>query len=258
MNTTEFSNEFDVLYNNITSNQAPGLDEYEKSVFLTRAQDDILKAYFKVTGNKDGAGFDGSEKRQIDFSKLLKVSSLQHINKEQSDEYPSVTLDDDSEIFKWPVDIFLILNETLNVERSDKNITLQVVPISYTEYTRLKSKPFKKPIKSQAWRLQQNHNSNLVELIVQSNDSVGVYKIRYIKKPYPIILQDFTSDGLSIEGKSQPFDDTFCCELDSILHQEILQRAVELAKAYYQGDLATQISVGSTSGTNIGQISQTK
>lgn len=63
MNTTEFSNEFDVLYNNITSNQAPGLDEYEKSVFLTRAQDDILKAYFKVTGNKDGAGFDGSEKR---------------------------------------------------------------------------------------------------------------------------------------------------------------------------------------------------
>lgn len=33
----EFSNEFDVLYNNISSNQAPGLDQYEKSVFFTRA-----------------------------------------------------------------------------------------------------------------------------------------------------------------------------------------------------------------------------
>ncbi len=33
----EFSSEFDVLYNNITSNQAPGLDDYEKSVFLTKA-----------------------------------------------------------------------------------------------------------------------------------------------------------------------------------------------------------------------------
>lgn len=32
----EFSDEFDVLYNNISSNQAPGLDEYEKSLFLTR------------------------------------------------------------------------------------------------------------------------------------------------------------------------------------------------------------------------------
>ena len=35
MTITEFSNQFDVLYNNITSNQAPGLNEYEKSVFLT-------------------------------------------------------------------------------------------------------------------------------------------------------------------------------------------------------------------------------
>ena len=33
MNNTEFSNQFDVFYNNITSNQAPGLNEYEKSVF---------------------------------------------------------------------------------------------------------------------------------------------------------------------------------------------------------------------------------
>ena len=42
MTNEEFNNEFDVLYNNITSNQAPGLDEYEKSVFLTKAQDDIV------------------------------------------------------------------------------------------------------------------------------------------------------------------------------------------------------------------------
>ena len=46
MTTQEFSNEFDVLYNNIMSNQAPGLDEYEKSVFLTKAQLEILKNYF--------------------------------------------------------------------------------------------------------------------------------------------------------------------------------------------------------------------
>lgn len=37
MSTQEFSNEFDVLYNNIMSNAAPGLDGYEKSVFLTKA-----------------------------------------------------------------------------------------------------------------------------------------------------------------------------------------------------------------------------
>lgn len=61
MTTTEFSNEFDILYNNITSNQAPGLDEYEKSVFLTRAQEDILKGYFNPKTNKIQEGFDSSE-----------------------------------------------------------------------------------------------------------------------------------------------------------------------------------------------------
>ena len=57
MTCEEFSNEFDILYNNVMSNQAPGLDEYEKSVFLTRAQDDIVKRYFTPKGNKD---FEGS------------------------------------------------------------------------------------------------------------------------------------------------------------------------------------------------------
>ena len=68
----EFSNEFDVLYNNITSNQAPGLDEYEKSVFLTKAQDEIVKAYFNPKTNKVQEGFDGNEKRQIDFSMIMR------------------------------------------------------------------------------------------------------------------------------------------------------------------------------------------
>jgi hypothetical protein len=35
----EFSWEFDVLYNNISNGNAPGVNEYEKSVFLTRAQE---------------------------------------------------------------------------------------------------------------------------------------------------------------------------------------------------------------------------
>ena len=75
MTNSEFSNEFDILYNNIMSNQAPGLDEYEKSVFLTKAQDEIVKSYFSPTGNKAMEGFDGNERRQIDFSMLTKVGN---------------------------------------------------------------------------------------------------------------------------------------------------------------------------------------
>lgn len=37
MTLQEFSDQFDLLYNNISSDQALGLTEYEKSVFLTKA-----------------------------------------------------------------------------------------------------------------------------------------------------------------------------------------------------------------------------
>ena len=73
MTLKEFSDQFDILYNSISSNQAPGLDEYEKSIFLTKAQEEIVKAYFYPITNKLQAGFDGNEKRQIDFSMLVKT-----------------------------------------------------------------------------------------------------------------------------------------------------------------------------------------
>ena len=79
MTNTEFSNEFDVLYNSITSNQAPGLDEYEKSVFLTKAQSEILREYFNPRVDGANGGFDGSQKRQYDFSSLIKISALQEV-----------------------------------------------------------------------------------------------------------------------------------------------------------------------------------
>ena len=43
MTNQEFDKEFDILYDNIASNGAPGLNKYEKSVLLTRAQDEIVR-----------------------------------------------------------------------------------------------------------------------------------------------------------------------------------------------------------------------
>jgi hypothetical protein len=52
MTLDELNIEFDILYNNVSSNQAPGLSKYEKSFFLTLAQDQILKSYFDPVKNK--------------------------------------------------------------------------------------------------------------------------------------------------------------------------------------------------------------
>ena len=63
MTPKEFSNEFDLLYNNISSNAAPGLNEYEKSLFLTQAQEDFIIGVY--TGKlSDGTPYEGTDEEQ--------------------------------------------------------------------------------------------------------------------------------------------------------------------------------------------------
>ena len=165
MTNEEFSNEFDVLYNSITSNQAPGLDEYEKSVFLTQAQEDIVRCYFDPKSNKVQEGFDGSQKRQSDFSSLIKTTELKsmeeimNIEKYNSNfNFPQL-FDNKSIPFLSPNNLFLTINESIIDTKNNERFL--VVPITYDEYFRLKAKPYGMPLKRQAWRLITNEANKL-------------------------------------------------------------------------------------------------
>ena len=242
MTAQEFSNEFDVLYNNIMSNQAPGLDEYEKSVFLTKAQSEIIKNYFNPKGNKYQEGFDGSQKRQVDFSKLMKTYASSGTIPTPTSFFGNVT---GAYKITWPDDVFVVVNEVVDVTKKDDNrkYRLQVIPIKYDEYLRVSSKPYKQPLKNQAWRIINGEND--INLIVGHLNSVSTdgYHIRYIKHPKPIILESLDGSGLSINGETNAMG----CELDPEIHPEILQRAVELAKAAYTGDINSQLQMGQRS-----------
>ena len=242
MTAQEFSNEFDVLYNNIMSNQAPGLDEYEKSVFLTKAQSEIIKNYFNPKGNKYQEGFDGSQKRQVDFSKLMKTYASSGTIPTPTSFFGNVT---GAYKITWPDDVFVVVNEVVDVTKKNDNrkYRLQVIPIKYDEYLRVSSKPYKQPLKNQAWRIINGEND--INLIVGHLNSVSSdgYHIRYIKHPKPIILESLDGSGLSINGETNAMD----CELDPEIHPEILQRAVELAKAAYTGDINSQLQMGQRS-----------
>lgn len=250
----QFSNEFDVLYNSITSNQAPGLDEYEKSIFLNRAQDEIVKSYFNPKTNKVQEGFDGTERRQIDFSMITKSRIYKNFDTslfDSREQVKSVTIEDD---------ILMLINEYLEVSRllaikpsRSEQVRLTVLPITYVEYSRLMGKPYKWPLKNQAWRLIGNREGRKnVELIAGPFDTIIKYAIRYVKRPRAIRLADF--GNMTIDGESTPQ----CCELDPILFPEIIQRACELASAVYKGDLQSQLVLGQTSQTNIGMVTQSR
>lgn len=249
MTLQEFSNEFDVLYNNVMSNNAPGLDEYEKSVFLTKAQNEVIKNYFNPKGNKYQEGFDGSQKRQIDFSKLMMQYSSEGIKPSSDSFFYKVK---GAYKILWPKDIFIIVNEVVDILYGDKvsddlienakERRLQVIPIKFDEYTLVCSKPYKQPLKNQAWRIITSNDE--INLIIGHNNFIDGegYHIRYIRRPKPIILEDL-GDGLTIDEESQHSD----CELDKEIHHEILQRAVELAKICYSGAANDTIQAGQRS-----------
>lgn len=249
MQTSEFFERFNVLYNNIMSNAAAGLDAYEVSEYLTKAQLEIVKSHFSKRGNKYLEGIDDSTKRQKDFEKLIRTASMYS----SSSSIPKI--DNRGIPFEVPTDVLFVLNEKFQYSKSGNVFYKVIVPLSYEEYDRLMSKPFGGPLRNQAWRLINNSGTKLYyEIIINirtSEISQPIYYIRYVKKPNPIIVDDLSSlgDNLTIDGKSTVTE----CELDESLHEEILQRAVELAKASYatdqsgQAQLQNQINVGQRS-----------
>ena len=227
MTLQEFNTNFDLLYNNIASNQAPGLDEYEKSVFLTNAQLELVKNYFNPKGNKYQEGFDQSPKRQLDFST---ITDLQVYN--ITDALTNVVkFNEESIVFPYNDNFLFIIQElatvTDSVTGTAKNINIR--SITNVEYMMAMNKPYKYPFKHEGWRIIHTTDDRKLELLLSYGDRLRSYKIRYIKRPTPIILTDLSPLGLTIDGISAPTD----CILDEAMHAEIVQRAVELAKMSY-------------------------
>ena len=135
-------------------------------------------------------------------------------------------------LFKLPTDILVILNERLVVTNGNKRKEYVVVPLNYREYDRMQSKPYSQPLKKQCWRLFNNIKGfdTLSEVIpiwdVIKDTSDVEYKLRYIRRPQPIVLvnlpDDLEIDGVNVETP---------CELNKILHMDILNKAFELATA---------------------------
>lgn len=239
MTNLEFRNEFDIHYNSIATQSAPNIDDYELSVYLTKAQLELVKDYYDPSSNRKNKGFENSEKRRVDLKELIKEFNTNTLIS------TNIKLTNDSKIFKIPDDVFLIIYESVkcNVNNCGEK-ELSVVPKTHDEFNIQYENPFKRPNKNKVWRLDISkiNNNKIVELI--SPFTISEYKIRYIKYPKPIIISDlnisFPNENLTING----FSSIQQCELDQEIHNEILDRAVELAlRDYKPSNLESKILV---------------
>lgn len=219
MTTEEFSNEID-LFTNAYLPSGFILDEYEKSVLLTKAQEAVVVQLY------------GSfEKREISKELLSPLIKTVVINDEFIGEDANgniitelFPISDCSYFYKLPDDLWLITFEEVVIGSKDKclnNKRLSVVPTTQDKLSKILKNPFKGANDNRALRL--NIADNVVEII--SKHEVKRYYVRYIKKLTPIILTDLT-DSTSIAGLNKRTE----CMLHESIHKDILATAIDMAK----------------------------
>lgn len=228
MTVKEFSSSFDTLLNSYalipnfgeeTSKQAIALDEYEKSVFLTKAQEEIVLGLYNGK-NPYGDTFEGTEELRRYLSDL--IAEKKYLKPITNSSGTPLGLESKSRFFTLPEDLWFITMESVIVD-NDKcgaETIMKVYPVRQDEYQVIRDNPFRGANDRRALRLDLSEGN--VEIICKY--LVSAYYIRYIKKVPPIVLCKL-SDGLSIEGKTEAQD----CILHKALHQRILDRAVQLA-----------------------------
>ena len=222
MSTEEFSNEFDVLIQSFTQNinfgntDSIAFTEYEKSVFLTKAQEQLVIELYNGKNPYNDA-FEKTEEIRRYLNFLVKTTNL---NPSIDEELNNNKIIDKSFIFLLPKDLLFITYESANTTNSTCGISsdIQVYPVTQDQLHRVKNNPFRG---SKRRVLRLDAGNNMIELI--SDNTILSYKIRYLSKPQPIILQDLHND-LSIDGINNKTE----CQLHNSLHRLILERAVRI------------------------------
>jgi len=210
MTTTEFSDELDVIYENINKNGAPGLDEYEKSVILTNAQELLVKKIISV------------DTVAHSFPELVTVTESL---------LPTTDGFDGGYVFDGITVSLKILNEYI-LEGTDR---YEVLVVSNEFYRNKKSKPYQFPPRRQAWRMGIKDAGGVtpsVEIFPRNGVVPDKYVVRYVRKPAPIILEDLSSlvPSVSIDGETAVHE----CELNTGWHRDILNLAATLAEQFYK------------------------
>lgn len=227
MTVQEFSDAFDTLvnsYNNKanfgeeSSHQNAVFDEYEKSQFLTIAQEELVESLYSGR-NPQGDSFESTEEIRRYLSNIIEEKMLKPIA-----NYKGIPLGmtSTSKFFTLPEDVWFITYEEVVINKSKCKCRdiMKVYPTKQDEYQNIKNNPFRGANDRRALRLDLSEGN--VEIICKYQ--VTDYYIRYLKKLTPIVLTDMP-DGVSING----IDKTTECKLHESLHQKILDFAVRLA-----------------------------
>ena len=227
MTVEEFSNQFDLLISSYRrfrdfDNKEPldtiEFDEYEKSLYLTKAQEELVLSLYNGR-NSSLQNFEETEELRRYLSNLIEEAELPPI---ETTSGKPLGIESNSKFFTLPENLWFITYEKALCagESCKMKASQDVYPVRQDEYNKLKNNPFRGANGRRALRFDLSEGN--VEII--SKFGVTSYYLRYIRKVKPIILENLPNE-LKIGGVSNISE----CELHEALHQRILELAVQMA-----------------------------
>lgn len=236
MTATEFREQFNLRYNNALGS-APGLDTFEISSFLTIAQEQIVKKYYDASKDPD-TSFESKEKARRVLNELV-------VDEKITDQVESTRgFVPESVFYELSVDAMYFVLESVT---SSKKM-MDVIPVTHDNFLKSYRNPFRKPNANKAWRIDISKETAKTTVEIVTTEKLTQYNVRYISFPKPIIIEDLTSAddvsglGLTINGNTSQAT----CILSELVHDEIIDRAVELAEFdYMKGNTQGRIAMNS-------------
>lgn len=224
MNCAEFSDAFDTLvssyrrfkdFDNKENLDSVEFNEYEKSLYLTKAQEELVTALYNGR-NSSGESFESTEELRRYLSNIVKEARLAPISNSNG---LIIGIGSSSKFFTLPSDCWYITYENVTVDglNCDSLNPMDVYPVTQDDYNKTRRNPFRGANDRRALRLDLA--DGVIEIV--SKYAVTSYYLRYLRRPKPIVLKDMPND-LTIEGEGTKTE----CELHEALHQKILERAV--------------------------------
>lgn len=225
MTVSEFSNGFDALVNSYRrfksfDGQEPydtiDFNEFEKSFYLTKAQEELVKALYSGEA-LEGESYEETERLRRYLSELNEEAIIS-----PAQEYDFTGISSDSQFFTLPEGVWFITYEAVEVSSDDcwNGKTVEVIPVRQDWYHRQNGNPFRGPSMRRALRLDTK--GEMVEIVYPA--TIAHYYMRYLKKPQPIVVVNLPN-GITVGEKREKTE----CALHPALHQKILDNAVLLA-----------------------------
>jgi len=246
MTVSEFSDQFDALviasyrrFKNFDDKEeldSVEFNEYEKSVFLTQAQEELVLSLYNGR-NSSLQSFEETEELRRYLSGLIEEETISPIANTGGKPI-GIDSDKKTRFFSLPTDLWFITYESVKLDADDRPCAgignLEVVPVTQDEYHRIRKNPFRGANDRRALRLDLSED--VVEIV--SSYTVESYYVRYLKKLSPIVLVDLPN-GLTIGHRGLKTE----CQAHEGLHRRILELAVEKG-------LRSKFGGGSSTATN--------